>query len=234
MDHTCHQCGREIEEGTPFCRNCGAPQIRIPGLDEPAAPAMPPGTPGEVQPPAEPVVLAHVPPPPPPAPAGVDWSQALPVAGWIGLWLAVLMLSFVVPFLGMLVFTFSLGVIGVMVYQRRVPDMPINASSGARIGAVCGLFAFAAMAVISALFFLLLRGSGLLRNAVQQALHQAAANNPDPNAQQMLAWMTSPAGMAVMVTISMVFMLFLFIGAASAGGAVGTTILQKKAKRTEL
>src|ERR1051326_7417864 len=57
MDHACHQCGQEIEEGTPFCRHCGAPQIRIPGLEEAATPPMPPGTPGEVQPPAEPVVI---------------------------------------------------------------------------------------------------------------------------------------------------------------------------------
>lgn len=190
---------------------------------------MPPGTPGEVQPPAEPVVIAQVPPPPPP---GVDWSQALPVAGWVAVWLAILMVSWVVPFIGMLFFMFSVGVVGVMVYERRTSGAPLSGSSGARIGAVCGLFGFAATTVISGIFFLLLRG--MLRETLQHALQQAAAANPDPNAQQVMAWMTSPAGMAAMVTISMVMLLFLFVGAASAGGAVGTTILRKGSKRTQL
>src|SRR6202046_4320983 len=29
MDHPCYQCGHIVEDGKPFCAQCGAPQIRV-------------------------------------------------------------------------------------------------------------------------------------------------------------------------------------------------------------
>ena len=29
MDHPCHKCGHDIEDGKAFCSQCGAPQIRV-------------------------------------------------------------------------------------------------------------------------------------------------------------------------------------------------------------
>ena len=29
MDHPCHKCGHSVEDGKPFCAQCGAPQIRV-------------------------------------------------------------------------------------------------------------------------------------------------------------------------------------------------------------
>lgn len=224
MDHTCHQCGREIEEGNPFCRNCGAPQIRIPSLEEPAPP-MPPGTPGEVQPPAQPVMLAHVPPPPPPL--GVDWSNALPAAGWAGALLAV---AWLVPYLGYFLWIIGAGMIAVGFYRRRVPAAIVTPADGARIGAVCGLFGFVGFACLMAIGLLLLRGSTKFREMLQQSMQQAAASNPDPKAQEILAWMTSPAGLALMVTIVMVIFLIGFIALSSAGGALGAKLFKGKSE----
>lgn len=224
MDHTCHQCGREIEEGNPFCRNCGAPQIRIPDLDEPAAPPMPPETPGEVQPAAQPVVLAHVPPPPPP---GLDWSHALPAAGWAGAMLAV---AWLIPYLGYFLWIIAGGAIAVALYRRRVPDTVLTPADGARIGAVCGLFGFAGFAGLMAIGLLFLRGSTKFREMLQQSMQQAAAGNPDPKAQEVLAWMTSPTGLALMVTIVMVIFLVGFLALSSAGGAIGAKLFKRKSE----
>ncbi len=221
MDSTCHQCGREIEEGAPFCRNCGAPQIRIPGLEEPVAPPMPPGTPGELQPPAQPVAIAHV---PAAAAPGVDWSHALPAAGWAGVLLAV---AWLVPYLGYFLWIIGAGVIAVAFYRRRVPGAVLTPANGARIGAVCGLFGFAGFAALMAIGLLLLRGSTKFREMLQQSMQQAAAANPDPKAQEILAWMTSPAGLALMVTIVMVVFLVGFIALSSAGGALGAKLFRR-------
>jgi len=30
MDHSCYKCGHSVEDGKPFCGQCGAPQIRVP------------------------------------------------------------------------------------------------------------------------------------------------------------------------------------------------------------
>ena len=227
VNHTCHQCGQDIEEGAPFCRNCGAPQIRIPGTEEAAPPpqpppasSFPPGTPGEVQPPAQPVAIA--------APvSALDWSHALPAAGWAGALLAV---AWLIPYLGYFLWIIGAGVIAVAFYRRRVPGAMLKPADGARIGAVCGLFGFAGFAALMAIGLLLLRGSTKFREMLQQSMQQAAARNPDPNAQQVLAWMTSPAGLALMVTIVMVIFLIGFIALSSAGGAIGAKLFRGKSE----
>jgi len=59
MEHSCNQCGTTVESGSPFCPNCHAPQIKVP-VRPPTAPVterLTPGTPDDVQPPAEPVLL---------------------------------------------------------------------------------------------------------------------------------------------------------------------------------
>src|SRR5579863_1714231 len=38
MDHPCYKCGQIVEDGRPFCGQCGAPQIRVSMPD--AAPAV--------------------------------------------------------------------------------------------------------------------------------------------------------------------------------------------------
>jgi len=221
VDHACHQCGQEIEEGTPFCRHCGAPQIRIPSMDEPATPPMPPGTPGEVQPPAQPVIVGG----PPAAPIGVDWTNALPAAGWAG---ALLAIAWLIPYLGYFLWILAGGVVAVAFYKRRVPNATLTPADGARIGAVAGLFGFAGFAGLMAIGLLLLRGSTKFREMLQQSMQQAAASNPDPKAQEILAWMTSPAGLALMVTLVMIIFLIGFIALSSAGGALGAKLYHKK------
>ncbi len=222
MDHTCHQCGREIEEGTPFCRHCGAPQIRIPSMDEPATPPMPPGTPGEVQPPAQPVVISTA-----PMLRGIDWANALPAAGWAGALLAV---AWLIPYLGYFLWILGAGAVAVALYKRRVPGAVVTPADGARIGAITGLFGFAGFAGLMAITLLLLRGSTKFREMLQQSMQQAAARNPDPKAQEIMAWMTSPAGLALMVTIVMVIFLIGFIALSSAGGAIGAKIFKGKSE----
>jgi hypothetical protein len=59
MEHTCSQCGTAVGDGNPFCPNCHAPQIKVP-VRPPTAPVtepLTPGTPEDLQPPAEPVLL---------------------------------------------------------------------------------------------------------------------------------------------------------------------------------
>ncbi len=41
MDHPCHKCGHSVEDGKPFCSQCGAPQIRV-AMPE-ASPRVAPG-----------------------------------------------------------------------------------------------------------------------------------------------------------------------------------------------
>ncbi len=221
MEHSCHQCGNPLEDGTPFCKHCGAPQIRVMD-EEPASEPLPPGTPGEVQPPAQPVPLggsgAGV-------PVGVDWSQAVPAAALAGVLLAI---AWVIPVAGFLLWLIAGGLVGVAMYRRRAPQATLSAGLGARIGALAGLFGFAVFAILFGLELLATRGSGRVRQMLQQVIEQAAARNADPHAQQAIQQLMTPAGMALMITIVLVFFLAAFLALSSLGGAVGGWLLGRK------
>jgi hypothetical protein len=158
-------------------------------------------------------------------PVGIDWSQAVPAAAMAGLLLAV---AWVIPFAGFLLWLVAGGAFGVAMYRRRVPGTSLTPGLGARIGAVTGLFGFGAFAIILALEMLATRGSGRFRQLLQQVIEQAAARNADPRAQQALQQFMTPAGLALLITIMLVFFLAAFVALSSLGGAVGVWLAGKK------
>jgi hypothetical protein len=219
MEHPCHQCSATVEDGTAFCKHCGAPQIRIMG-EERATQSLPPGTPAEIQ--HEPVSRAGT------APAtalGIDWSQAVPAAALAGFFLAI---AWVIPLLGFLLWLIVGGVLGTAMYRRRVPRATLTPGLGARVGAVTGLFGFGVFAVLFGLELLATRGSGHFRQMLQQIIEQAAARNADPRAQQAIQQMMTPAGLALLVTIVLVVFLAAFLALSSIGGALGAWLLGKR------
>jgi hypothetical protein len=227
MEHPCHQCSAAVEDGIAFCKHCGAPQIRIMG-EERANPPLPPGTPAEIQPTAEPVSLGGA---APAAPLGIDWSQAVPAAALAGFFLAI---AWVIPLLGFLLWLIVGGVLGTAMYRRRVPQATLTPGLGARIGAVTGLFGFGVFAVLFGLELLASRGSGHFRQMLQQIIEQAAARNADPRAQQAIQQMMTPAGLALLVTIVLVVFLAAFLGLSSIGGVLGAWLLGKRPSNREV
>ena len=221
MEHPCHQCGVAVEDGTSFCKHCGAPQIRVVGEERPADP-LPPGSPSELQSPAKPVSLGSA---TPAAPAGIDWSQAVPAAALAGFFLAI---AWVIPLVGFLLWLIVGGVLGITMYRRRVPQATLTPGLGARIGAVTGLFGFGVFAVLFSLEMLASRGSGRFRQMLQQIVEQAASRNTDPRAQQAIQQMMTPAGLALLVTIVLVLFLAAFLALSSIGGALGAWLLGKR------
>ncbi len=219
MEHACHQCGAAVEDGLPFCPNCGAPQIRVALPEEqPATPPLPPGTPAEMQPPA---TSLRTPPPPPP---GVDWSHAVPAAAIAGFVLAI---AWVIPFLGFLFWMVAGGILAVALYRRRAPHAPLTPALGARVGAVGGVFGFAVFSGLFAMELLVARG-GRFREMLQQVVQQAAQRNADPRAQQMMQQMMTPAGLAALITVVMVILLIGFLALSSLGGAIGAWLFRQR------
>lgn len=158
---------------------------------------------------------------------GVDWHHAIPAAAWAG---ALLMVSWILPYIIYLLWIIAAGAIGVAIYKRRAPNATLTPATGARIGAICGLFGFIGFSIVAAVGFLLLKGSTEFRDKMQQAIQQSAARNPDANVQQVMAQLNSPAGLALMVTLGMVIFLIAFILLGSAGGALGAKIFRGKAE----
>ena len=233
-DHTCYRCHAEVEEGTAFCKQCGAPQIRVSAAEPvPASPPLEPGTPGELQPPAEPVPLPHSAQSYsaaelPPAPQRVSWADALPGALLAGVLVA---LAWIISFIGFLLWPLAAGALAVLLYARRNSVRQMASGFGARIGVIAGLFGFGFMALLMSLELLAFRGTGRLRQLLLQAMQQAMANNPDPAAQQAMQKLMTPEGIAVLVTFAMVLFFAVFLGLGALGGAVGASLLRKRPPR---
>ena len=220
----CYKCGSPVEDGISFCPQCGAPQIRVDMGDTPATPPLPPGTPDQLQPPARPVPVATQ-PGAPTAAGRIEWHAALSGSVAAAVLLA---LCWMIPGASLCLWTLAGGAVAVLLYQRRRP-VTVTPGMGARLGAVTGLLAFVVFAIVTSLELLATRG-GNLRTMLVQVLQQAAARNPNPEVQRMMERMTSPEGLALLVTLGMIMIFVAFLSLSAVGGAIGAALFGRREK----
>lgn len=206
-----------MQEGTAFCPNCSAPQIRV-AAPESVSPSFEPGTPGEMQPPAQPVSLNSR---PPLSPTAIDWSAGGPsvlIAGILSGFCFFLPLN--------IVWVVGGGALAVWLYNRRRPPyMQIAPGTGAKIGAVTGVVGYALFAIVAALGFIF--ASDKIWSQLTIAMKERAGPNPDANVQQMFDLMKTAEGKAFIAVFVMVFAFALFLGLATLGGAIGTALVRR-------
>ena len=210
-----------IEDGTPFCPHCGAPQIRVqvPEEVQPAdTPAFVPGTPAEMQPPAQPVPLTAM--PFPPQTSGFNWREAFPSIAIAGV------LTGLASFLPLgVLWTVAGGFFAVFLYRRKHFGWPLTSGTGAKVGAVTGLIGYIIFSIVAAVDFT--RPNSAMRQMLTQALQQAASRNNDPAVQDMYHKMNSPEGMAFLVVAMMIVLFVFFLGLGAAGGAMGASLTRR-------
>lgn len=209
VEHPCYQCGASVEDGIAFCPQCNAPQIRVGGDAEIPLPGTAP---------LPPLISSA-------SATSIQWSQALPSAALAGLIAAVLMF---IPLGGFGLGMAAAGVLAVIFYRRRNPAGEITAGTGARLGAVSGTLGFGVFAVFTAIELLVFHRGGELRAAMLEAIQQSAARSSDPQAQQLLDYLKSPAGMALMMGVGLMVMFVVFLIFSSLGGALGAVLLRRK------
>jgi len=140
-------------------------------------------------------------------------------------------LAWIMPPLGYLLWPITAGVLAVVLYKRRVPETTVSRGAGARVGAVTGLFGFVLFAILTAINLAAL-GSGKIHQMMQQAFQQAAARNPNPEAQAMMQRFMTPEGIAIMFVIVFIFFLMIFVGFSSLGGAIGAALTRPRAPKS--
>jgi hypothetical protein len=212
VEHLCYRCGANIEDGTPFCAGCGAPQIRV-AAPEPLAPAA--TTPE--------VAIEHYASHASPHTFALDWPQALPSAG-IALLAAIFMILIGMPAgLGML----AAGFLSVVLYRRRCPLTLVTAGMGARLGALTGVLGFGVASAILALWTAF-RSGREIHDAFLNYIQQYAAHSSDPHMQQVLELFNTPEGFTFIMILSLIMTLIAFLIFSSLGGAIAAFLLHRK------
>lgn len=217
-----------IEEGVPFCPQCGAPQIRV-SVPESDSPAFIPGTPAEMQPPAEPIPLSamHF----ARQPGSFTLRDAIPAALIAGAGIGI---GSMIPFgLAWIILVIGAGgALSVAIYKRRHPfALNMRAVDGAKVGTLASLFGYILFAVVTVLAFVV-NGSAMR----QEIMHRMQEmRNPDPAMQptydQIAQKLATPEGMALMVTVALAFLLVFFLILGAAGGAIGATLMHRDRAR---
>ena len=221
MQSDCHRCGHPIEGQLTFCPACGAPQIRVSRASEPLqqeTTTSDSGLPAPHSPDSRfPAQLSTT--------VGIDWRYFLRTA----IPLAVLtdVLTVTLHPLALFVFLPANLVWAISRYRRQRPVV-IGSGQGAKMGAMMGLLSFA--------FFLayFLVGLSFLHTQYREVMitqiHQLSAQNPDPQAQQMLQWFATPDGLITFTAIALVTILLICLAVGSGSGAMAIA-LRKDRKR---
>ena len=219
MDHPCYKCAQLVEDGVPFCAHCGAPQIRV---------AIPDLSPVTVAPGAEasaqdnPVLPGYATAPTAYLPTRwVATLQPCVLAAFISVLLIALGLN---PFVAML----GAGMLAVIFSRRRSPEIVIKAGTGARLGAISGLFCFGMSATLEAIVVAVFHKGPELRNAMLQVIQQAATKTSDPQVTTALDYFKSPQGLAVMLLFALVSAFFASIILGSIGRTLGGVFLSRR------
>ena len=212
MEHPCYKCGANVEDGTPFCPRCNAPQIRVAGpAPLPPLAAAPNGV-------IEPSTSYT-----PPLHSALDWHQAVPSAGMAILAALFLILLGMPAGLGML----AAGFLSVLLYRRRCPLTHLTAGMGARLGALTGGIGFGVLAAILALWTAFRSGKEI-HDALLNYIQQYAAHSSDPHMQQVLELFNTPEGFTFIMILTLIMTLVAFLIFSSAGGALGAFLLYRK------
>ena len=209
-----------MEQGVAFCPHCSAPQIRVVIAEEAIAglalPDAPLNLPNAVSAQTVPMLAISSP-----------WSLAVRPCAFAALIAAVGMVcKLIVPVIAVI----GAGFLAVSIYRRNNPTALLRAGTGARLGALCGLFCSAMTAVLGALRVLVLREGGEIRKTMLEVVQQSASRYSDPQSQAALDFLRSPAGLVLFMIVLLIFGCLMFILMGTVGGALGAAVLGRRGR----
>jgi preprotein translocase subunit SecG len=212
MQSDCHRCGQIIEGQPAFCPSCGAPQIRVSRAIETSQ--------EETTAASDSVVPASsLPGQPLPfglsSKSGIDWKYFLRTA--IPLAALTDVLTMTLHPLALFVFLPANLVWAISRYRRHRPIV-IRSGQGARMGALMGLLSFAFFAAFFLVSISLQRTQ--YHDLMVSQIQQISAQNPDPQAQQVLQWFTTPDGLIAFTAFALITLLLLCLALGSGSGAL--------------
>lgn len=223
MDHPCHKCGHSIEDGKPFCAECGAPQIRVPITEVPAEPI---GASGGISP-----ALVHEPeasfPHTPISPLPVRWFSLMRPSALAAGVTALLMVLGLNLFAGALV----AGFLAATFSHRSISRDAIRTAAAARLGAFSALLLFGISTIVETLAVVVLHKGADIRSQIMEKIQQTVALYPRTEVQPFLDFVNSPDGFAFIIAGSVVLGLVAFAILGGLGGAVSAAFSGRRNRR---
>jgi hypothetical protein len=110
-------------------------------------------------------------------------------------------------------------------YKRQRPIV-IGSGQGARMGAMMGLLSFTfflAFFLVSVAF-----QRTQYHDVMVSQIQQISAQNPDPQAQQLLQWFTTPDGLIAFTAFALITLLLLCLALGSGSGALVGALRKEK------
>ena len=211
-----------MEERLAFCPSCGAPQIRVASAPEPEPASLTlenaaSSPPGQIA--AAPVSQSDL----ARAMGATDWKRflrtAVPVAILVG------MLTIAVRPLGLFLLL-PLGVIWTIARYRQQRPTPLRGGQGARMGALMAVLSFASFLLPFLVDFSL--SPAKYREQMISSVHEVAAQNPDPQVQQVLQWFATPDGLIIFTSIALIIILLVFLIIGMGSGALAVVVLKPR------
>ncbi len=120
------------------------------------------------------------------------------------------------------------GVLAVSLYRRSNPAWNVNARSGAKLGAVSGIFFFVIAAVMESLAVVVFHVGGEIRQKMLEGLQQAATRSSDPQVQAAFDRLKTPEGIALMFAFGLLVLFIVAIAAGSLAGALTGAFLGRR------
>jgi hypothetical protein len=207
---------------------------------EPVTEPLPPGTPEDLQPPAEPIVNEPEEYPTrhglaPPAENKLIWRSAFGSALVAGMLAAVGTSIPIIP-LAMLCM-FASGGLAVTLYRRRAGHCTVTPWMGVKLGLLAGGLGFGLLAVLSTLRLFAATERIELRTAFREKLQEATAATPDPQVRQTMdqfrGYIATDHGLVIMVLIFLAVAAIFFLLFSALGGALGAALFGRESGRKE-
>jgi hypothetical protein len=218
VEHPCPKCSEAVVDGTPFCRHCRAPQIRV--AIEPSPELAGRAEMHQDRTDSSSSAPVFIPELPRALGQKVDWTHGLPCAAMGGI--ASLFLS-LIPF-ALFGPAFLLGgALAAFLYKGRTKSNPTR-GMGARLGAASGGFGFLFSAVITVAT--VVYASDKVREAMIAKLN-AGHYDPD-DVRRVTDMVNTPEGLATLVVFTLVAFAVVFVIGGSIGGAWYSAWMQKR------
>jgi hypothetical protein len=122
------------------------------------------------------------------------------------------------------------GAIAVGLYHRRhLASTPITSNMGAKLGAAAGTLGYLVFAILTVIAFVF--EGDTLRSEMLKHMQDLPRQATDPQSQEMLRRLmekfSTPEGAAMLVTISLATLFFVFLGFAALGGIGGAALTRR-------